>query len=112
MNIFGIANELNVLDNLQYYREELIKIEVNVSTILGTAVPLDTVTVRFILCEMDKEDTIYIDKVGVNIGDNVSQIKISSDETKLLIQNKYKYIIELIYNTGDKNVGKGTLLLQ
>ena len=99
---------LCVLDDIYIYHGDTKEFKISVFDELNKEVVLDTVTVKFILCEIDEESIIHLEKTGVNnMKENVSNIKLTSSDTVCIPMNKYTYKIERQYNAGDKNIGKG-----
>lgn len=111
--MIGSANKLNKLGELSRYFGSLTKIDLDVVDENNAPIDLTTVTVKFKLCDLNNNDLIFLEKEGANIGGNVSQIVINTTdyENSNLVPTKYAYEIDVIYNTGDMEVGRGTLAL-
>lgn len=109
--MIGSANKINKLEDYTRYFGELIKFDVSIVDENGNPIDLTTVTVKFKLCDLNNHEIVFIDKDCDNKGGNISQAVINTIdyENANIVPTKYTYEIDVIYNTGDMNVGKGTL---
>lgn len=105
----GIENSLSILSNIGIYRGDLLKIEIDVVNEEDQPIPLDTIVVTFKICDVQDEDIIYLSKNGeMKVGDeNIAIVTLSSQDTIDFSISKYRYVVDINYETGDKNIGKG-----
>lgn len=113
MKYTGVANEMNILDSIGIYRGEFKRIEIDVTDETDENIPLDSITVNFKVCDVQDEDIIYIEKTGENSPTKrgVSSIRLNSSDTESIPVSKYQYVIEVVYETGNKSIGKGYLTI-
>lgn len=107
----GITNPINILSDIGIYRGNFLQLEIDVVDEYGVQIPLDTVRVIFKICDLQDEDIVFLEKEGENSLQNVgvSEIRILTSDTENLSISKYRYVIETIYETGNKSIGKGFL---
>lgn len=109
----GITNSLNVLSDIGMYKGDFMQIDVDLVDELNEALPLEGMTVKFKICDLHDEDIVYVEKLGENsiFHEGVSEVKLLSSDTDKLPISKYRYIIEVHYETGNRSVGKGFLTI-
>lgn len=110
--ILGITNTLCELDDIGLYAGDEQPIEVPVYDRDRKTVPLDTVIVRFMICDYMDDSVVYLTKIGTHDeGSYIAIINLETNDTKDIPQDKYRMIIEVEYNTGNKNIGKGLITI-
>lgn len=103
---------LCVLEDIFLYQGDFKEINIRVKGKGNSEIILNGVVVTFIVCDIDMEDVVYIEKDGINkLNNTMSVINILSSETSSIPMGKYRYKIEIKYNTGNKNIGKGYLTI-
>lgn len=109
----GISNAICVLDDIGIYHGDFLQIEINVVNEKDIPISLETVVVKFKICDIQDEEIVYLEKEGEMVVGNESLAKVVllTRDTEDLTISKYRYIIELNYQTGDKNIGKGFITI-
>lgn len=109
----GISNAICILDNIGIYRGDFLQLDVDVVNENDVPITLDTITVKFKICDAQEEDIVYLEKEGemVVANENVVRVTLLTADTENLSISKYRYIIELNYETGNKNIGKGYITI-
>lgn len=105
----GMTNNLCVLDDIGIFHGDYVILEVNVVNDKDIPISLQTIIVNFKICDIQDEEIIYLEKEGeMTLRDeSIAEVVLFSEDTEHLPISKYRYIIELHYETGDKNIGKG-----
>ena len=113
MGYMGIVNQMNILDNIGLYRGEFKNFKIDVLDETGVNIPLDTITVKFKICDLQDDEIVYVEKTGESslVEEGVSDVRLESSDTEELSMSKYQYIIEIQYETGNKSIGKGYLTI-
>lgn len=109
----GLDNSLSVLSNIGIYRGDLLQIEINVVNEYNRPISLETVVVTFKICDVQDEEIVYLSKDGeIKVSDeSVAVVTLLSQDTADFTISKYRYIVEINYETGDKNIGKGFITI-
>lgn len=112
-NYMGITNPINILSDIGIYRGNFLQLEIDVVDEFEISVPLDTVQVIFKICDLQDEDIVFLEKIGENSlqNDGISEVRLLTSDTEDLSMSKYRYIIEILYETGNKSIGKGFLTI-
>lgn len=113
MKFMGMDNDMNILSNIGLYKGEFKKIDIEITNEWGKKISLDTITVKLKICDLQDEDIIYVEKEGIAslIEESVSIVTLESSDTEDLAMSKYKYIVEIHYETGNKSIGKGYITI-
>lgn len=109
----GISNAICILDNIGIYHGDYLQLDVDVVNEDNKPISLDTITVKLKICDTQEEDIVYLEKEGEILieDENVARVTLLTADTENLPISKYRYIIELHYETGNKNIGKGFLTI-
>lgn len=113
MAYMGITNPMNVLEDVGLYRGEFKNFKIELTNERGERLPIDSIEVKFKICDIQDSDIVYVEKTGVPslAEESVSDIILETADTEDLQMSKYQYIVEMIYETGNKSIGKGYITI-
>lgn len=109
----GIDNTLNVLPNIGMYKGDFKVLEIDVENEYNRPISISSTSVSLKICDIENEEIVYFEKTGVldQEKENVSNIQLLSEDTENLPISKYVYVIEIRYDIGTRNIGKGYLTI-
>lgn len=74
----------------------------------NSSLDISSMTVKFTITDIIDESVIHITKIGINnVSEGYSLVSFDAKDTSILPICKYRYKIEVAYNTGRNNVAKG-----
>lgn len=108
----SFSNPLFVLGDLGLYQGDYKTLDIHLENENGVPVIEEGISIEFIICDIDNEDMVFFTKMA-NKPDmtNIYKLIIESNDTNNIPIGKYRYIINVIYESGDKNVSKGYLTI-
>lgn len=103
-----VDGKLTTLDDEFIYQGESKDFLIHIKKQDASSVDISSMTVRFSITDIIDESIVHISKTGINnVQEGYSLISFDSKDTETLPISKYRYKIEVTFNTGRNNISKG-----
>lgn len=106
------SNALCELDSKCIYAGDSQHIEIELLSEDDEEMIISNSSVKLLICDLMDESVVYLEReASAEIESNVYKIFLSSSDTLSIPIGKYKYILQVIYASGNMNIGKGYMTI-
>lgn len=114
-------SQLNIYDNGTCQLENMcmyagdsknIEVDLEIEDEQNNPTTLESITVKMLICDLYDESHVLLEKTAIlNRDGGIHEIFLSTQDTIKISIGKYKYVLQMIYDTGEMNIGKGYLTI-